>query len=262
MSHRFIHFEQQDGVARITLNRPEVLNAFNLEMAREVQGALAHAAGDALARCVVLTGAGRAFCAGQDLAAVPLEVERPLELADTVRAQYNPMIRAIRELEKPVVCAVNGVAAGAGASLAFACDVVIASLDAAFAISFCRIGLVPDSGATFFVPRHAGFARAAALTLLGDRFSAEQARSWGLIWDTCEPSQLAERTNALASRLAALPTKALGLTKRALDASWRNDLAAQLELEAELQSEAGRTADFLEGVRAFRDKRTPEFRGA
>jgi 2-(1,2-epoxy-1,2-dihydrophenyl)acetyl-CoA isomerase len=262
MAYRFIRFESRNGVGEITLDRPEVLNAFNLEMAREVQDALTRAGGDAECRALLLTGAGRAFCAGQDLAAVPLETTSIPELGDTVRVQYNPVIRGIRSIEKPVVCAVNGIAAGAGASVALACDIVLASTEASFALSFCRIGLVPDSGATYFVPRLAGFGRASALLLMGEKFSATQAREWGLIWETCDPAQLQERARTVATTLAALPTRALALTKRALDRSWGNGLEAQLEVEADLQTVAGKTADFIEGVRAFREKRRPVFRGA
>jgi 2-(1,2-epoxy-1,2-dihydrophenyl)acetyl-CoA isomerase len=260
-AYRHIHFECADSIGRITLNRPDVLNSFNLEMARELQDALGHAARRDDVRALLLTGAGRAFCAGQDLAAVPLERGELPELGATVRAQYNPIIRAIRNIEVPVVCAVNGIAAGAGASVALACDIVLASSEAVFVLSFCKIGLVPDSGATFFLPRLTGLARAAGLMLLGEKVTATQARDWGLIWDICEPAQLPERAEYLATALAALPTKALGLIKRALDASLGNGLDAQLEIEADLQTAAGRTEDFLEGVRAFREKRKPNFKG-
>lgn len=261
MDYQFILLERADGVAVITLNRPDVLNSFHLEMAREVQDALASASSDDTVRALLLTGAGRAFCAGQDLAAVSVEPETRSDLGATVREQYNPIIRAIRRLEKPVVCAVNGVAAGAGANIAFACDIVLASTEAAFIQSFCRIGLIPDSGGTFFLPRLVGVARASGLALLGDKVSAAQARDWGLIWDTCEPAVLGARARELAGALAAQPTAGLGLIKRALNASLLNDLDAQLDLEADLQAEAGRTADYAEGVRAFREKRKPVFTG-
>jgi 2-(1,2-epoxy-1,2-dihydrophenyl)acetyl-CoA isomerase len=262
MAYRFIRVESDDAVARIILNRPDVLNSVNLEMARELQDALDAAGRDERVRAILLSAAGRAFCAGQDLAAVPLDADMDkLVLGDTVRAQYNPLILGLRELEKPIVCAVNGVAAGAGASIAFACDVVIASTEASFALSFCRIGLIPDSGATYTVPRLAGVGRAAAICLLGERFSAAQAREWGLIWDTCPAAELEDRTLTIARTLAALPTRALALTKQALNSSMSNGLREQLELEADLQTEAGHTADFLEGVRAFREKRKPVFQG-
>jgi 2-(1,2-epoxy-1,2-dihydrophenyl)acetyl-CoA isomerase len=262
MTFRFIRFEIERGVALLTLNRPDVLNSFHLEMAREVQEALRRARDDAAVRAVLLTGEGRGFCAGQDLAVVPLdEGAPPPDLSETVRAQYNPIVLALRDLPRPVVCAVNGVAAGAGANLAFACDIVLASTQASFIQSFARIGLVPDSGGTYVLPRVAGFARAMGLALLGDKLSAAQARDWGLIWDVAEPDELMPKARALAEHLASQPTRGLALTKQLLNASLRNDLPAQLELEARLQAEAGRTDDFLEGVRAFRAKRQPLFRG-
>lgn len=262
MQYHHIKVVLTDAVQVITLNRPEVLNSFNLPMARELQDALAVAAADDAIRAVLLTGEGRGFCAGQDLSAVPLddEASRP-DLGDTVRAQYNPVIRAIRRLEKPVVCAVNGVAAGAGANLALACDIVIASTEASFIQSFCRIGLIPDSGGTFLLPRLVGLARASGLVLLGGKVSAGQARDWGLIWETSEPAGLMPRALEMATSLATQPTRGFGLTKQALNQSLVNDLDAQLDLEADLQAEAGRTADFAEGVAAFRAKRAPEFRG-
>lgn len=257
MEYHHIKVELKDGVQVITLNRPEVLNSFNLSMAREVQDALGVAGADTAIRAVLLTGEGRGFCAGQDLAAVDLESD----LGDTVRAQYNPIIRAIRRLEKPVICAVNGVAAGAGANLAFACDLVFASTDASFIQSFSKIGLIPDSGGTFLLPRLVGLARASGLALLGGKVSAVQAKEWGLIWETCEPATLMSRATELAVSLATLPTRGFGLTKQAFNESLMNDLDAQLDLEADLQAEAGRTADFREGVTAFRAKRPPVFRG-
>lgn len=262
MEYHHIRVELSDGVQAITLNRPEVLNSFNLAMARELQDALAVAAADDAIRAVLLSGAGRGFCAGQDLAAVRLDdPANPPDLGQTVRAQYNPIIRAIRRLEKPVVCAVNGVAAGAGANLAFACDLVFASTEATFIQSFSRIGLVPDSGGTFLVPRLAGLARASGMFLLGGKVSAAQAREWGLIWETCEPAALMPEALKVARDLATQPTRGFALTKQALNASLAHDLDAQLDLEADLQASAGRTADFAEGVAAFRAKRAPDFTG-
>ena len=262
MAYSFIRYETQDGVARITLARPEVLNAITFDMALEVQDALGTAAADDAVRTVLLSGAGRGFCSGQDLSSVPIESGASLtQIGDTVREQYNPIIRGIRTMPKPVLCAVNGVAAGAGANLALACDVVLASSDAYFIQAFTKIGLIPDSGGTFILPRLTGMARASALMLLGDKISATQARDWGLIWEVCEPGTLQETAMALARHLATQPTRALGLIKRALAASLHNDLEAQLELEAKLQSEAGTTDDFLEGVQAFREKRKPQFKG-
>lgn len=262
MEYHHIKVEVKVGVQVITLNRPEVLNSFHLPMAREVQDAFAVAAADDAIRAVLLTGEGRGFCAGQDLAAVSLDDStQRSDVGETVRAQYNPIIRAIRRLEKPVVCAVNGVAAGAGANLAFACDLVFASTEASFIQSFCRIGLIPDSGGTFFLPRLVGLARASGLALLGGKVGAAQARDWGLIWETCEPAALMPRAMEVATDLATQPTRGFALTKQAFNESLMNDLDAQLDLEADLQAEASRTADFVEGVAAFRAKRPPVFRG-
>lgn len=262
MEYHLIRVEVADGVQRITLNRPDVLNSFNLPMARELQDALAVAAADDAIRAVLLTGEGRGFCAGQDLAAVPLDSSGgSMDLAGTVRAQYNPIIRAIRRLPKPVVCAVNGVAAGAGANLAFACDIVLASTSASFIQSFAKIGLIPDSGGTFLLPRLVGLQRASGLALLGNKLGAEQAKEWGLIWDTCPPDELMARASEMATQLATQPTRGFALTKEAFNASLVNDLDAQLDLEAELQATAGATEDFLEGVAAFRAKRPPVFKG-
>ena len=262
MHYNHIKVEVKDAVQVITLNRPDVLNSFNLAMAREVQDALGVAAADDAIRAVLLTGAGRGFCAGQDLSTVQFveSVPHP-DVGEIVRSQYNPIIRAIRRLEKPVVCAVNGVAAGAGANIAFACDLVFASTEASFIQSFCRIGLIPDSGGTFFLPRLVGLARASALALLGGKISAVQARDWGLIWETCEPAALLPHAMEVAASLATQPTRGFGLTKQAFNESLVNDLDAQLDLEADLQAEAGRTKDFAEGVAAFRAKRSPVFRG-
>ena len=261
MEYHHIRVEVKDGVQVITFNRPEVLNSFHLPMAREVQDALGVAAADDNIRTVLLTGEGRGFCAGQDLAAINVDSEPKDDLGETVRAQYNPIIRAIRRLEKPVVCAVNGVAAGAGANIAFACDLVFASTEASFIQSFCRIGLIPDSGGTFFLPRLVGLARASGLALLGGKIGAAQAKEWGLVWETCEPAALMPRAMEMAASLATQPTRGFGLTKQAFNESLINDLDAQLDLEADLQAEAGRTEDFAEGVSAFRAKRSPAFRG-
>ena len=261
MEYHHIRVEVKDGVQVITLNRPEVLNSLHLPMAREIQDALGVAAADDNIRAVLLTGEGRGFCAGQDLAVVPLDAISSADLGETVRAQYNPIIRAIRRLEKPVVCAVNGVAAGAGANIAFACDLVFASTEASFIQSFCRIGLIPDSGGTFFLPRLVGLARASGLALLGGKLGAMEAKEWGLVWETCEPAALMPRAMEVATSLAAQPTRGFGLTKQAFNESLINDLDAQLDLEADLQAEAGRTEDFVEGVEAFRAKRSPVFKG-
>jgi 2-(1,2-epoxy-1,2-dihydrophenyl)acetyl-CoA isomerase len=256
-----IEQEQADGVLTLTLNRPDVLNAFNAEMASALQQQLAAAASNAEVRAVLLTGAGRGFCAGQDLASVPNAEPGAYDIGSIVRAQYNPLIRAIRDLEKPVVCAVNGVAAGAGANLALACDIVLAAREANFIQAFARIGLIPDSSGTYFLPRLAGLARATGMMFLGDKIPADQAREWGLIWQVVDGAELMPKARDLARQLAQWPTRAFGLTKRALNASLSNDLNAQLDLEESLQREAGRTHDFAEGVRAFLAKRPPAFEG-
>lgn len=254
--------DRQPGVLCLTLNRPEVLNAFNLALARELQAALEDAATDATVRAVVLTGSGRGFCAGQDLASVPMGDGIPMpDLGDAVREQYNPIIARIRTLEKPVICAVNGVAAGAGANLALACDIVLAATEASFIQSFTKIGLVPDSGGSYLLPRLVGMARASALTLLGEKISATQARDWGLIWQVCDGGTVLQQAMTLAATLATQPTRAFALTKQLLNASFDNDLETQLAMEEDLQREAGKTEDFMEGVQAFLQKRKPAFEG-
>ncbi|MDB4891568.1 MAG: paaG [Gemmatimonadetes bacterium] len=251
-----------DGVMTITLNRPDVLNSFNGPMADALLSALQSAADDEAVRAVLLTGAGRAFCAGQDLAAVlPAAGKAMPDLGDVVKRQYNPIVRAIRQLEKPVVCAVNGVAAGAGANIAFACDITLAAEDATFIQSFAKIGLIPDSGGTFILPRLIGLQRAAALTMLGEKLDAARAKEWGLLYEVVPGAVLLDVSFDLAKRLAAMPTRGLGLTKRAFNAGFSNDLEAHLTLEEELQRQAGRTEDYGEGVRAFMEKRKPNFKG-
>jgi 2-(1,2-epoxy-1,2-dihydrophenyl)acetyl-CoA isomerase len=256
-----ILFEVAGGVATITLNRPDVLNSFRRSMARELRETLALAAHDAEIRAVVLTGAGRGFCAGQDLAeAAPKDGAMP-DLGDIVRDSYNPVILAIRTLEKPVVCAVNGVAAGAGANLAFACDIVFASSAATFVQSFARIGVIPDSGGTFILPRLVGLHRANIMTMLAEKMTADQAREWGLVYMVTEPENLLETATGTARQLAAMPTRGLGLTKRGFNESLGVDLRHQLDVEEWLQREAGRTEDYAEGVHAFLEKRKPSFKG-
>ncbi len=256
-----ILFAAADGVATITLNRPDVLNSFNRPMARALLEAFDTIAADHDLRAVVLTGAGRGFCAGQDLAeAVPREGVMP-DLGDIVRESYNPVIRAIRKLEKPVLCAVNGVAAGAGANLAFACDIVFAAANATFIQSFAKIGVIPDSGGTFILPRIVGLQRANVMTMLAEKMSAEQAKDWGLVYMVMPPETLVETATNTARMLATQPTRGLGLTKRAFNRSLGVDLDKQLDLEEELQREAGRTDDYVEGVNAFLEKRKPVFKG-
>jgi 2-(1,2-epoxy-1,2-dihydrophenyl)acetyl-CoA isomerase len=256
-----ILFETAAGVATITLNRPDVLNSFRRSMAAELREAFDRVAEDDTLRAVVLTGAGRGFCAGQDLAeAAPKDGVMP-DLGDIVRDSYNPVIRAIRKLEKPVICAVNGVAAGAGANLAFACDIVFASASAMFIQSFAKIGVIPDSGGTFLLPRLVGLHRATVMTMLAEKMTPNQARDWGLVYMITEPEVLLETAFGTAAQLATQPTHGLGLIKRGFNKSLGIDLDAQLDYEEELQREAGQTADYAEGVRAFLEKRSPVFTG-
>jgi 2-(1,2-epoxy-1,2-dihydrophenyl)acetyl-CoA isomerase len=251
-----------DGVATLTLNRPDKLNAFTVELHRALAASLDAIAADATIRAVLLTGAGRGFCAGQDLA------ERAATMASgappgpsALETWYNPLIRRLRRLEKPVVCAVNGVAAGAGANVALACDIVLASRSASFIQSFARIGLVPDAGGSYVLPRLVGMARASALAMLGDKLSATQAAEWGLIWRVVEDAALMGEATALARHLAQQPTRALALIKQALNASPGNTLDQQLDLERDLQKEAAATEDFREGMAAFLEKRSAKFVG-
>lgn len=257
-----IVLQAAEGVATVTLNRPDVLNSFNRPMAAALRDAFASIAADDAIRAVVLTGAGRGFCAGQDLAeALPTDGAAMPDLGDIVRDSYNPVIRAIRKLEKPVICAVNGVAAGAGANLAFACDILIAAAGATFVQSFAKIGVIPDSGGTFILPRIVGLHRATVMTMLAEKMSAEQAREWGLVYLVTQPEALLETAVGTAKQLATQPTRALGLIKRGFNKSLGVDLDEQLDYEEVLQREAGRTADYTEGVRAFLEKRKPVFQG-
>lgn len=254
-----LRLEVDGAVASVTLDRPAALNALTIPVKVALLDALRSIADDRAVRAVVLTGAGRAFCAGQDLGereapdAPPLDVE--------LRERYNPIIRAIRDMGQPVIAAVNGVAAGAGASIAFACDLRIASSEARFVLAFGRIGLVPDSGATWFLPRLVGAARAAEMTLVGDAIDAEEALRIGLVSRVVPADSLLAEARALADRIAAGAPRAMAATKHALQRSWASDLEATLEAEARLQGEAGATADHAEGLAAFRDKRTPRFTG-
>ncbi len=247
---------------RITLNRPDRLNAFNEEMSLALITRLDEAAFDDSIRVVLLTGAGRGFCAGQDLGdRNPNAEEGPLDLGATIERCYNPIIKRIRDLDKPVVCAVNGVAAGAGVNLALACDMVFAARSAKFIQAFSRIGLIPDSGGTFFLPQLLGEARAKGLALTGAPLTADQAESWGMIWKAVEDDALMAEVEAQVQFFAAGPTVAYGLTKAAIQDAHGNDLATQLEVERSGQRSAGRTPDYAEGVRAFLEKRPPVFKG-
>lgn len=250
------------GVFTITLNRPDKLNSFNFEMASQMKQALMDAESDDEIRCVLITGEGRAFCAGQDLAeATEVSNDPERDLSEIVHHTYIPIIKGIRELEKPVVCAVNGTAAGAGANIALACDIVIASEEAKFIQSFSQIGLIPDSGGTYILPRLIGLARATALTFLGEKVTAQEAVEMGMIWKSYPADSFMNEAQAIAAKLAKMPTRGFGLTKRGFNAGFSNNLEQQMKLEAELQAEAGKTYDYNEGVQAFLEKRKPEFRG-
>jgi 2-(1,2-epoxy-1,2-dihydrophenyl)acetyl-CoA isomerase len=251
-----------DGVLTLTLNRPDKLNSFNEEMHRALRAQVERARDDDAIRAVLLTAAGRAFCAGQDLGdRDPRKSKEAPDLGYTIETFYNPLLRLIRALDKPVICAVNGVAAGAGANIALACDIVLAAKSAKFIQAFSEIGLVPDSGGTWSLPRLLGEARAKGLALTAEPLPAETAAQWGMIWKAVDDADLMAEATGLAKRLAAGPTFGLGLTKQAIQAAAANTLDQQLDLERDLQRKAGRSADYAEGVAAFLDKRPAEFKG-
>lgn len=250
----------KDKIAYLTLNRPEVFNSFNREMALLLQSELDHCESNSEIRAIVITGNGKAFCAGQDLKEVTSPELNP-GFKKILEEHYNPIISRIRKIEKPIIAAVNGVAAGAGANIALACDVVIASENASFIQAFSKIGLVPDSGGTFFLPRLIGFQKASALMMLGDKVSAEEAEKLGMIYKVVSSENFSEEINRIANTMALMPTKALGLTKRLLNRSLTNSLEEQLELEGKLQIESAQSEDYAEGVDAFVKKRKPEFKG-
>jgi 2-(1,2-epoxy-1,2-dihydrophenyl)acetyl-CoA isomerase len=262
MSYQTIVFEASEGIARLTLNRPDRLNSFNVAMHGEVRDALDRLAQDRAARVLVLSGAGRGFCAGQDLgdrAVAP--GAQGIDLGESIEKYYKPLVLALRNLPMPVIAAVNGVAAGAGANIALSCDLVIATRSASFIQSFSKLGLVPDSGGTWLLPRLVGNARAMGLALLGDKLSAEQAAQWGLIWGCVEDAEFKTTVDTLAQQLALAPTRGLAQTKRAIYESWGRSFEQQLDQERDFQRELGRSQDYAEGVAAFTEKRNPKFTG-
>lgn len=252
-------YEIKNNVGYITLRRPDLLNSFNRELALAVQGHLDTAEKDENVRAIVVTGEGRGFCAGQDLAEAT--GENAPELSKIVREHYNPIITRIRKIEKPIIAAVNGVAAGAGANIALACDIVIATESAKFIQAFSQIGLIPDSGGTYFLPRLVGMGKAAALAFLAERITAKEAEDLNMIYKSVEDSEFQEFVTQTAEKLAKMPTRGIGLTKKLFNESWNNNLTSQLDLEETIQSEAGNTHDYKEGVAAFLEKRKPNFVG-
>jgi 2-(1,2-epoxy-1,2-dihydrophenyl)acetyl-CoA isomerase len=262
MTYESILFGVDAGIARLTLNRPERLNSFTDAMHAEVRDALAKVRADAAVRALLLTGAGRGFCAGQDLAdrAVAPGTE-PVDIGASIERNYKPLVLALRALPLPVVCAVNGVAAGAGANIALACDIVIAARSASFIQVFARIGLLPDAGGTFFLPRLVGSARAMGLAMLGEKLSAEQAAEWGMIWKCVDDAVLTSTVDAMLQHFATAPTRGIAATKRALQLAAGNTLETQLDVERDAQRELGRSEDYREGVSAFAAKRAPKFTG-
>lgn len=254
-----LNIEKSNGVATLTFNRPEKFNSFTQELALAVQEKLKEFEKDETVRCIVLTGAGKAFCAGQDLAEATDPNGPPLK--SIVGKHYNPIIELIRKIEKPVIAAVNGVAAGAGANIALACDIVIAKKSAKFIQAFSAIGLIPDSGGTFFLPRLIGQQKALALMMTGDKVSADEAESMNMIYKSIEDEEFDAYIESFTSKIANMPTLGLGLTKRAINKSFENDLTTQLSLEEELQTVAGQSEDFKEGTSAFLEKRKPVFKG-
>ncbi len=262
MTYENILFGIENGIATLTLNRPDKLNSFTRAMHLEVRDAFDRIRADGSVRVLVLTGAGRGFCAGQDLSDRAVTAgDAPVDLGDSVEKYYAPLVMAIRDLPMPVICAVNGVAAGAGANLALACDIVLAAKSASFIQSFCKLGLIPDTGGTWHLPRLVGPARAMGLAMLGDKLSADHAEQWGLIWKALPDDVLMTETMAMAEHFACAPTKGLAFTKRAMQLGACNSLHAQLKLETDMMRELGNSHDYREGVAAFIAKRTPHFKG-
>ena len=253
-----IHFELADnGVAWLTFNRPDKLNSLTEAMFEEIRTALMKVKTTSGTRCLVISGAGRGFCAGQDLGDLDFN-----NLSDTVEKNYNPLVRSIASLDMPVIAAVNGVAAGAGANIALACDIVVAARSASFVQSFCNIGLVPDAGGTWSLPRLVGGPRAMAMAMLGDKISAEQAQQWGMIWQCVDDQELGDVVKRIADHFSTAPTTGLAFMKKLIRQSWDNTLDSQLDLERDFQAAASQSNDFREGVQAFLEKRPPSFTGS
>ena len=261
MKFNAILLDIAEGIATITLNRPDKLNSFTGEMHADLKQAMQIIQADRSVRVLMITGAGRGFCAGQDLSERTMGGGETADVGSSLEKNYNPLLKQLRALPFPVICAVNGVAAGAGCNLVLACDIVLAAKSASFIQVFSRIGLIPDAGGTYTLPRLVGTARAMAAAMLAEKVSAEQAQQWGMIWKCVDDDRLMNEATALARQLAGQATRALGLTKRAIYASANNTFDQQLDLERDLQREAGKSEDFREGVAAFKEKRQPTFTG-
>lgn len=262
MSFETLLFEVTAGVAKLVLNRPDKLNSFNQKMHAEIRECMKEVSSNNEIRCLLITGSGRGFCAGQDLSDRDVSADEAMpDLGASVERNYNPLIRSIKKLEKPVICAVNGVAAGAGSSLALACDIVYAARSATFIQSFSKIGLIPDTGGSWTLPRLVGHARAMGMAMLAEKITAEKAEAWGMIWKCVDDDELISEAEQQAKFLATQPTKGLGYIKRVLHASMSNSLDEQLDLERDMMRIAGRTDDYREGVNAFMNKRNPKFTG-
>lgn len=262
MAYQHILFSIEQGVARLTLNRPDKLNSFNVAMHEEVREAIATIKADTSVRVLLFTGAGRGFCAGQDLSDRAVAPgEETVDLGASIEKYYGPLVLALRQLPLPVICAVNGVAAGAGANLAFAADIVIATKSASFIEAFCRLGLIPDTGGTYFLPRLVGTARAIGMAMLGDKITAEQAEQWGLIWKSVDDNAFAAEVEKLVAYFASAPTQGMAKIKETIYGSGQQTLQGQLDVERDAMRALGKTADYREGVTAFMEKRPPVFQG-
>lgn len=264
MTYQTITLDLNESIARITLNRPDKLNSFNGQMHAELRDALNHLQQSEQARVLVLTGAGRGFCAGQDLADPELAGNSPGEMADLgelVQKNYKPLVMQLQNLKMPTIAAVNGIAAGAGASLALACDITVAKHSASFMLAFSKIGLIPDTGSTWFYPRRIGMARALGAAMLAQKLPAAKAADWGLIWEALEDDQFDAHINTLAQTLSCMPTQALVRTRQLMRCGMNETLETQLGLEGQAMSELGASHDYAEGVRAFTEKRPPQFKG-